>query len=132
METPTQKAIKLNEELISFRKSLPPEFGCIVFTAGIDSYIKKDYENNIREIIQLLKRHINYDYGLLNELYKEDVKSNEYTREHKNGDRIQSIYKLKSNQIVWITTSGYYQHQQNVIHNCFDYCYTTVYYPSEY
>jgi len=132
MQTPTQKRISINNQLIEFRENMPKEFGCIVFTPDVDSYIKKDFDNNIIEILSLLKRHIKFDYGILKSLYKEDYQQNEYTRQHKNGDRIQSIYKLKDNSVIWIMTSGYGNHQQNIIHDCFDYCYTTVLFPNEY
>jgi len=132
MQTPTQKRISINNQLIEFRENMPKEFGCIVFTPDVDSYIKKDFDNNIIEILSLLKRHIKFDYGILKSLYKEDYQQNEYTRQHKNGDRIQSIYKLKDNSVIWIMTSGYGNHQQNIINDCFDYCYTTVLFPNEY
>jgi len=132
MQTPTQKRISVNKQLIEFRENMPAEFGIVRTTPDTDSYIKEDFDNNIIEILSLLKRHTNFDYGILKDLYKEDVKSNEYTREHKNGDRIQSIYKLKNNKIIWIITSGYGNQQQNKINNCFDYCYTTVLFPNEY
>ena len=132
MQTPTQKRISINKQLIEFKENMPAEFGVVRTTPDTDSYIKEDFDNNIIEILSLLKRHTDFDYGILKDLYKEDVKSNEYTREHKNGDRIQSIYKLKNNKTIWIITSGYGNQQQNKIHKCFDYCYTTVLFPSEY
>ena len=129
MQTPTQKRIQVNKQLIEFRENLAPEFGSIVTTPDVDSYIKEDFDNNIIEILNLLKRHVIFDYGICCE---EDAKLNEYNRKAKDGNRIHSSYKLKNNKVIWFITSGYYQHELNKIYNCFDYCYTTVLYPNEY
>ena len=129
MQTPTQKRIQINNELIKFRENLSPEFGSIVTTPDVDSYIKEDFDNNIMEILNLLKRHVIFDYGILSE---EDKKLNEKTRKEKDGDRIHSSYKLKNNKVIWIITSGYYQHELNRQFKTSDYCYTTVLFPNEY
>ena len=129
MQTPTQKRIQINSELIKFRENLPPEFGSIVTTPDVDSYIKEDFENNIIEILNLLKRHVIFDYGICCE---EDAKLNEYNRKAKDGNRIHSSYKLKNNKVVWIITSGYYQHELNKQFKTSNYCYTTVLFPNEY
>ena len=129
MQTPTQKRIQINNELIKFRENLPPEFGSIVTTPDVDSYIKEDFEANIIEILSLLKRHIKFDYGILSE---HDKKLNENTRKEKDGNRIHSSYKLKNNKVIWIITSGYYQHELNKQFKTSNYCYTTVLFPSEY
>ena len=96
---------------------------------AVDSYIKEDFENNIIEILNLLKRHVIFDYGICCE---EDAKLNEYNRKAKDGNRIHSSYKLKNNKVIWIITSGYYQHELNKQFKTSDYCYTTVLFPSEY
>ena len=129
MQTPTQKRIQVNKQLIEFRENLKPEWGTIVTTSGVDSYIKEDFESNIIEILNLLKRHVIFDYGICS---KEDAKLNEKTREEKDGDRIHSSYKLKNNKVIWIITSGYYQHELNRQFKTSNYCYTTVLFPSEY
>ena len=129
MQTPTQKRIQVNKQLIEFRENLKPEWGTIVTTSGVDSYIKEDFESNIIEILNLLKRHVIFDYGICS---KEDAKLNEKTREKKDGDRIHSSYKLKNNKVIWIITSGYYQHELNRQFKTSNYCYTTVLFPSEY
>ena len=129
MQTPTQKRIQINNELIKFKENLPAEFGSIVTTPDVDSYIKEDFDNNIMEILSLLKRHIIFDYGILSE---EDKKLNEKTRKEKDGDRIHSSYKLKNNKVIWIITNGYYQHALNRQFKTSNYCYTTVLFPNEY
>ena len=129
MQTPTQKRININKQLVEFRDNLSPEWGSIVTTSGVDSYIKEDFESNIIEILNLLKRHVIFDYGILSE---EDKKLNENTRKEKDGDRIHSSYKLKNNKVIWIITSGYYQHELNRQFKTSNYCYTTVLFPSEY
>ena len=129
MQTPTQKRIQVNNELIKFRENLPPEFGSIVTTPDIDAYIKEDFDNNIMEILNLLKKHIIFDYGILSD---HDKKLNEKTRKEKDGNRIHSSYKLKNNKVIWIITSGYYQHELNRQFKTSNYCYTTVLYPNEY
>ena len=129
MQTPTQKRILINKELNEFRENLSPEFGSIVTTPNVDSYIKEDFESNIIEILNLLKRHVIFDYGILS---KEDKKLNENTRKEKDGNRIHSSYKLKNNKVIWIITSGYYQHELNRQFKTSIYCYTTVLFPSEY
>ena len=129
MQTPTQKRIQVNNELIKFRENLPLEFGSIVTTPDVDAYIKEDFDNNIMEILNLLKRHIIFDYGILSD---HDKKLNEKTRKEKDGNRIHSSYKLKNNKVIWIITSGYYQHELNRQFKTSNYCYTTVLYPNEY
>ena len=129
MKTPVQKRLQINNQLIKFRENLPPEFGSIVTTPDVDSYIKEDFNNNIIEILNLLKRHVIFDYGILSE---HDRKLNEKTREEKDGNRIHSSYKLKNNKVIWIITSGYYQHELNRQFNTSNYCYTTVLFPNEY
>ena len=129
MQTPTQKRIQVNKQLIEFRENLKPEWGSIVTTPDVDSYIKEDFEPNIIEILNLLKRHVIFDYGILSEY---DKKQNERTRREKDGDRIHSSYKLKNNKTIWIITSGYYQHELNKKFKTSDYCYTTVLFPNEY
>ena len=129
MQTPTQKRIQVNKQLIEFRENLSPEFGSIVTTPDVDSYIKEDFENNIIEILNLLKRHVIFDYGICCE---EDAKLNEYNRKAKDGNRIHSSYKLKNNKVIWIITSGYYQHELNKQFKTYNYCYTTVLFPNEY
>ena len=129
MQTPTQKRILVNKQLIEFRENLAPEWGSIITTPNVDSYIKEDFEPNIIEILNLLKRHIKFDYGILSE---HDKKLNEKTRKEKDGDRIHSSYKLKNNKVIWIITSGYYQHELNRQFKTSNYCYTTVLFPSEY
>lgn len=129
MQTPTQKRINVNRQLVEFRENLKPEWGSIVTTPGVDSYIKEDFDNNIMEILSLLKRHIVFDYGILSET---DKKLNENTRKEKDGDRIHSSYKLKNNKVIWIITSGYYQHELNRQFKTSNYCYTTVLFPNEY
>jgi hypothetical protein len=128
-KTPTQKRLQINKQLIDFRENLKPEWGSIITTSGVDSYIREDFEPNIIEILNLLKRHIIFDYGILSE---HDKKLNERTRKEKDGDRIQSSYKLKNNKVIWIITSGYYQHELNKQFKTSDYCYTTVLFPNEY
>ena len=129
MQTPTQKKILVNKQLIEFRENLSPEWGTIRTTPDVDSYIKEDFENNIIEILNLLKRHVKYDYGILSE---NDKKLNENTRKQKDGNRIHSSYKLKNNKVIWIITSGYYQHELNRQFKTSNYCYTTVLFPNEY
>ena len=129
MQTPTQKRILVNKQLIEFRENLATEWGSIITTPNVDSYIKEDFEPNIIEILNLLKRHIKFDYGILSE---HDKKLNEKTRKEKDGDRIHSSYKLKNNKVIWIITSGYYQHELNRQFKTSNYCYTTVLFPSEY
>ena len=129
MKTPVQKRLQVNKQLIDFRENLKPEWGSIVTTSGVDSYIKEDFESNIIEILNLLKRHVDFDYGILSE---EDKKLNEKTRKEKDGDRIHSSYKLKNNKVIWIITSGYYQHELNKQFKTSNYCYTTVLFPNEY
>ena len=129
MQTPTQKRILVNKQLIEFRENLAPEWGSIITTPNVDSYIKEDFEPNIIEILNLLKRHIKFDYGILS---ADDQKLNEKTRKEKDGDRIHSSYKLKNNKVIWIVTSGYYQHELNRQFKSSNYCYTTVLFPSEY
>ena len=129
MKTPVQKRLQVNKQLIEFRENLSPEFGSIVTTPDVDSYIKEDFENNIIEILNLLKRHVIFDYGILSE---EDKKQNEYNRKAKDGNRIHSSYKLKNNKVIWIITSGYYQHELNRQYKTSNYCYTTVLFPNEY
>ena len=129
MQTPTQKRILVNKQLIEFRENLAPEWGSIITTPNVDSYIKEDFEPNIIEILNLLKRHIKFDYGILSE---HDKKLNEKTKKEKDGDRIHSSYKLKNNKVIWIITSGYYQHELNRQFKTSNYCYTTVLFPSEY
>ena len=129
MQTPTQKRINVNRQLVEFRENLKPEWGSIVTTPGVDSYIKEDFDNNIMEILSLLKRHIVFDYGILSET---DKKLNENTRKEKDGDRIHSSYKLKNNKVIWIITSGYYHHELNRQFKTSNYCYTTVLFPNEY
>jgi len=128
-KTPTQKRLQINKQLIDFRENLKPEWGSIVTTPDVDSYIKEDFENNIMEILSLLKRHVIFDYGITS---KEDAKLNEYNRKAKDGNRIHSSYKLKNNKVIWIITSGYYQHELNKQFKTSDYCYTTVLFPNEY
>ena len=129
MQTPTQKKILVNKQLIEFRENLSPEWGAIRTTPDVDSYIKEDFEQNIIEILNLLKRHVKYDYGILSE---NDKKLNENTRKQKDGNRIHSSYKLKNNKVIWIITSGYYQHELNRQFKTSNYCYTTVLFPNEY
>ena len=129
MQTPTQKRIQINNELIKFRKNLSPEFGSINMTPDVDSYIKEDFDSNIIEILNLLKRHVIFDYGIIS---KEDAKLNESNRKAKDGNRIHSSYKLKNNKVIWIITSGYYQHELNRQFKTSNYCYTTVLFPNEY
>ena len=129
MKTPVQKRLQVNKQLIEFRENLSPEFGSITTTPDVDSYIKEDFDNNIIEILNLLKRHVIFDYGILSE---EDKLQNEITRRKQNGDRIHSSYKLKNNKVIWIITSGYYQHELNKQFKTSDYCYTTVLFPNEY
>ena len=129
MQTPTQKRIQINNELNEFRKNLAPEFGSILFTPDVDTYVSQDFESNIIEILSLLKRHVIFDYGILSE---EDKKLNEYNREAKDGNRIHSSYKLKNNKVIWIITSGYYQHELNRQFKTSNYCYTTILFPNEY
>ena len=129
MQTPTQKKILVNKQLIEFRENLSPEWGAIRTTPDVDSYIKEDFEQNIIEILNLLKRHVKYDYGILSE---NDKKLNENTRKQKDGNRIHSSYKLKNNKVIWIITSGYYQHELNRQFKTSNYCYTTVFFPNEY
>ena len=129
MKTPVQERLQINKQLIEFRENLKPEWGSIVTTPDVDSYIKEDFNNNILEILSLLKRHTNFDYGILSD---HDKKLNERTREEKDGDRIHSSYKLKNNKVIWIITSGYYQHELNRQFKTSDYCYTTVLFPNEY
>ena len=129
MKTPVQERLQINKQLIEFRENLKPEFGSIITTPDVDSYIKEDFNNNIIEILSLLKRHIIFDYGILSD---HDKKLNEKTREEKDGDRIHSSYKLKNNKVIWIITSGYYQHELNRQFKTSDYCYTTVLFPNEY
>ena len=129
MQTPTQKRILVNKQLIEFRENLAPEWGSIITTPDVDSYIREDFEANIIEILNLLKRHIKFDYGILSE---HDKKLNEKTKKEKDGDRIHSSYKLKNNKVIWIITSGYYQHELNRQFKTSNYCYTTVLFPSEY
>ena len=129
MKTPVQKRLQINKQLIDFRENLAPEFGSIVTTPDVDSYIKEDFDNNIIEILNLLKRHIIFDYGIC---CKEDAKQNEYNRKAKDGNRIHSSYKLKNNKVIWIITSGYYQHKLNRQFKTSNYCYTTVLFPNEY
>lgn len=129
MKTPVQERLQINKQLIEFRENLKPEFGSIITTPDVDSYIKEDFNNNIIEILSLLKRHIIFDYGILSD---HDKKLNERTREEKDGDRIHSSYKLKNNKVIWIITSGYYQHELNRQFKTSDYCYTTVLFPNEY
>ena len=129
MKTPVQERVQINKQLIEFRENLKPEFGSIITTPDVDSYIKEDFNNNIIEILSLLKRHIIFDYGILSD---HDKKLNERTREEKDGDRIHSSYKLKNNKVIWIITSGYYQHELNRQFKTSDYCYTTVLFPNEY
>jgi len=129
MKTPVQKRLQVNKQLINFRENLKPEWGSITTTPDVDSYIKEDFENNIIEILNLLKRHTIFDYGILSE---EDKLQNEITRRKQNGDRIHSSYKLKNNKVIWIITSGYYQHELNKQFKTSNYCYTTVLFPSEY
>ena len=81
------------------------------------------------EILSLLKRHIIFDYGIC---CKEDAKLNEDNRKAKDGNRIHSSYKLKNNKVIWIITSGYYQHELNRQFKTSNYCYTTVLFPNEY
>ncbi len=129
MKTPVQKRLQVNKQLIEFRENLSPEFGSITTTPDVNSYIKEDFDNNIIEILNLLKRHVIFDYGILSE---EDKLQNEITRRKQNGDRIHSSYKLKNNKVIWIITSGYYQHELNKQFKTSDYCYTTVLFPNEY
>ena len=129
MKTPVQKRLQVNKQLVEFRENLAPEWGSIITTPNVDSYIKEDFEPNIIEILNLLKRHIKFDYGILSE---HDKKLNEKTRKEKDGDRIHSSYKLKNNKVIWIITSGYYQHELNRQFKTSNYCYTTVLFPSEY
>ena len=129
MKTPVQKRLQVNKQLVEFRENLAPEWGSIITTPDVDSYIKEDFEPNIIEILNLLKRHIKFDYGILSE---HDKKLNEKTRKEKDGDRIHSSYKLKNNKVIWIITSGYYQHELNRQFKTSNYCYTTVLFPSEY
>ena len=129
MKTPVQERLQINKQLIEFRENLKPEFGSIITTPDVDSYIKEDFNNNIIEILSLLKRHIIFDYGILSD---HDKKLNERTREEKDGDRIHSSYKLKNNKVIWNITSGYYQHELNRQFKTSDYCYTTVLFPNEY
>tara|TARA_R100000455_G_C6231582_1_gene93026 strand:- start:290 stop:679 length:390 start_codon:yes stop_codon:yes gene_type:complete len=129
MKTPVQKRLQINKQLIDFRNNLSPEFGSIGTTPDVDSYIKEDFDNNIIEILNLLKRHIIFDYGIC---CKEDAKLNEYNRKAKDGNRIHSSYKLKNNKVIWIITSGYYQHELNKQYKTSNYCYTTVLFPNEY
>ena len=129
MKTPVKERLQINKQLIEFRENLKPEFGSIITTPDVDSYIKEDFNNNIIEILSLLKRHIIFDYGILSD---HDKKLNEKTREEKDGDRIHSSYKLKNNKVIWIITSGYYQHELNRQFKTSDYCYTTVLFPNEY
>ena len=53
MQTPTQKRILVNKQLIEFRENLAPEWGSIITTPNVDSYIKEDFNNNIMEILNL-------------------------------------------------------------------------------
>ena len=129
MQTPTLKKILVNKQLIEFRENLSPEWGAIRTTPDVDSYIKEDFEQNIIEILNLLKRHVKYDYGILSE---DDKKLNENTKKQKDGNRIHSSYKLKNNKVIWIITSGYYQHELNRQFKTSNYCYTTVLFPNEY
>ena len=129
MKTPVQKRLQVNKQLVEFRENLAPEWGSIITTPDVDSYIREDFEANIIEILNLLKRHIKFDYGILSE---HDKKLNEKTRKEKDGDRIHSSYKLKNNKVIWIITSGYYQHELNRQFKTSNYCYTTVLFPNEY
>ena len=129
MKTPVQKRLQVNKQLVEFRENLAPEWGSIITTPDVDSYIREDFEANIIEILNLLKRHIKFDYGILS---ADDQKLNEKTRKEKDGDRIHSSYKLKNNKVIWIITSGYYQHELNRQFKTSNYCYTTVLFPSEY
>ena len=129
MKTPVQKRLQVNKQLIDFRENLKPEWGSITTTPDVDCYIKEDFDNNIIEILSLLKRHVIFDYGILSE---EDKLQNEITRRKQNGERIHSSYKLKNNKVIWIITSGYYQHELNQKYKTTNYCYTTVLFPSEY
>ena len=129
MKTPVQKRLQVNKQLVEFRENLAPEWGSIITTPDVDSYIREDFEANIIEILNLLKRHIKFDYGILS---ADDQKLNEKTRKEKDGDRIHSSYKLKNNKVIWIVTSGYYQHELNRQFKTSNYCYTTVLFPSEY
>ena len=129
MKTPVQKRLQVNKQLVEFRENLAPEWGSIITTPDVDSYIRENFEANIIEILNLLKRHIKFDYGILSE---HDKKLNEKTRKEKDGDRIHSSYKLKNNKVIWIITSGYYQHELNRQFKTSNYCYTTVLFPSEY
>ena len=129
MKTPVQKRLQVNKQLVEFRENLAPEWGSIITTPNVDSYIREDFEANIIEILNLLKRHIKFDYGILS---ADDQKLNEKTRKEKDGDRIHSSYKLKNNKVIWIITSGYYQHELNRQFKTSNYCYTTVLFPSEY
>ena len=81
------KRIQVNNELIKFRKSTA-RIWIIVTTPDVDAYIKEDFDNNIMEILNLLKKHIIFDYGILSD---HDKKLNEKTRKKKQQQNTQRL-----------------------------------------
>lgn len=86
--------------------------GQIVMTDGVASWIENN-GININEIVAVLKRHKNEDWG---DLCDEDRESNDISV--KNNQRVLSCYQIKGEKI-WVITE-------------WDRSKTTVLFPSEY